>query len=255
LRLVDRCAVITGAGSGLGRATAELLHTAGARVVIADLNIERANEVAAKLGQNALPHFVDVRVTSQIQEMLDTARDRFGAIHIVVNCAGIASSAKTLSPSGPHSLDLWTQVIAVNLTGTFNILRLAAARMMDNPPDPETGERVVIINTASIAAFEGQRGQAAYAASKAGIVGLSLPVARDLAEYAIRCVAIAPGLFDTALLAGIPEKGLQALGRALLYPNRPGSPSEFASLVRHIAENPYINAACMRLDGGARLAD
>jgi NAD(P)-dependent dehydrogenase (short-subunit alcohol dehydrogenase family) len=153
----------------------------------------------------------------------------------------------------PHNFESWQQVIDVNLTGTFNVLRLAAAHMIQNSPDFLTGERGIIINTASIAAFEGQRGQVAYAASKAGVIALSLPVARDLAEHAIRCVAIAPGLFETAMLKGITEKGMQALQSALLYPRRRGHPSEFGALVCHVVENHYMNGVCLRLDGGARL--
>jgi NAD(P)-dependent dehydrogenase (short-subunit alcohol dehydrogenase family) len=253
MRLVNRCAIVTGAGSGLGRATAEMLYENGAHVVLAEVCAERSKELAAKLGNRAVPLEVDVRSATQVDAALDLAKDRFGAVHIVVNCAGIASAATTLSKSEPHSLELWREVIEVNLTGTFNVLRLAAAHMIRNPADEETGERGVIINTASISAFEGQRGQAAYAASKAGVVGLTLPVARDLAQHAIRCVAIAPGLFDTAMLDGIPEKGVQALTRALLFPSRAGYPAEFAGLVRHVVENPYLNAVCLRLDGGARL--
>lgn len=245
--------MVTGGASGLGRATAEALHGAGASVIVADIDIARAESVAAGLGDRSVAVTADVRDSEQVMAAIALAKERFGALHIVVNCAGIASSAKTLSHGEPHDLEGWRQVIDVNLTGTFNVLRFAVGQMTQNSPDPITGERGVIINTASIAALEGQRGQVAYAASKAGVIALSLPVARDLAEHAIRCVAIAPGLFETAMLKGIPEKGVQALQRALLYPDRPGHPSEFGALVCHVVENAYLNGVCLRLDGGARL--
>jgi NAD(P)-dependent dehydrogenase (short-subunit alcohol dehydrogenase family) len=245
--------LVTGAGSGLGRATAELLHANGTTVILADSNMERLKSVAATLDHSALAVAVDVRDSAQVQAAIALGKERCGAVHIVVNCAGVASSAKAVSKGQPHSLDLWNDVVGVNLTGTFNVLRLAAAQMIHNTADESTGERGVIINTASIAAFDGQRGQAAYAATKAGVVGLTLPVARDLAEHGIRCVTIAPGLFETALLEGIPETGIQALKGALLFPPRPGNPEEFATLVRQVIENAYLNGTCLRLDGGARL--
>jgi NAD(P)-dependent dehydrogenase (short-subunit alcohol dehydrogenase family) len=237
----------------LGRATVEELHEAGAAVIVADIDIGRAESVAANLRHRSLPVGLDVRDGEQVLKAIRLAKERFGTLHIVVNCAGIACSAKTLSSGEPHSLESWRQVIDVNLTGTFNVLRLAAAQMIYNAPDIATGERGVIINTASIAALEGQRGQIAYAASKAGVLALSLPAARDLAEHAIRCVAIAPGLFETPMLSGLPQKGIRALQQSLLYPARPGLPSEFAALARHVVENPYLNGVCLRLDGGARL--
>jgi len=253
MRLAGRCAFVTGAASGLGRATAELLHEGGAAVILADLDAERLQPVATALGKRALLVVVDVRNVEQVEAAISLAKAHFGAIHIAVNCAGIAPASKTASKFKPHGLDVWQRIIDVNLTGTFNVLRLVAAAMIQNSPDDQTGERGVIVNTASIAAFEGQRGQAAYAASKAGIVGLTLPVARDLAEHTVRCVAIAPGLFETALIDGIPEKELEGLRHALLFPNRPGHPSEFAALVKHAVENPYLNGVCLRLDGAARL--
>jgi NAD(P)-dependent dehydrogenase (short-subunit alcohol dehydrogenase family) len=253
MRLDGRCALITGAGSGLGRATAEALHAHGASLVLADVDLERLKKVASSLGERVFPVVVDVRESDQVAMAVTCAQERFRGLHIAVNCAGIPSAAKTVSGGEPHDLELWRRVIDVNLTGTFNVIRLAAALMMRNSPDEQTGERGIIINTASIAAFDGQRGQAAYAASKAGVIGLSLPVARDLAEHAIRCLAVAPGLFETSLLEDVPDKGRQALRRSLLYPARPGHPEEFAALVRHVIENPYINGTWLRLDGGARL--
>ena len=245
--------LITGAGSGLGSATAVTLHAAGARVLLVDLRSEPIADLASRLGDGAVAAPADVRDPNQVQAAIDLAIDRFGGLQIAVSCAGVASSARTLSRGEPHELELWRQVIDINLTGTFNVMRLAAAVMARNQPDPDSGERGVIINTASVAAFDGQKGQVAYAASKAGVVGMTLPVARDLADQAIRCVAIAPGLFETELFRQIPEKGIAALKKALLYPDRMGQPVEFAALVRHIVENPYLNGTCLRLDGGARL--
>lgn len=252
MRLTGRCAIVTGAGSGLGLATAELLHSGGANLVVIDRSIERLRDCAANL-TGSVACEADVTDPAAIDDAVSLASERFGAVHIVVNCAGIASAAKIVNKKQPHELELWKRVIDVNLTGTFNVVRLAAARMESNLPDKETGERGVIVCTASIAAFDGQRGQAAYAASKAAIVGMMLPIARDLAEHAIRCSAVAPGVFDTALLHDVPERGRLMLERSLLYPDRLGRPQEFAQLIRHIIENPYINAACLRLDGGARL--
>jgi NAD(P)-dependent dehydrogenase (short-subunit alcohol dehydrogenase family) len=253
MRLEQHCALVTGAGSGLGRATAHALHGGGAAVIFADVNVERLEATTAGLGERAASHVVDVRDATQVEATIAFALARFGALHIAVNCAGIPSSAKTVSNGQPHEEDMWRHVLDVNLTGTFNVVRLAAACMIHNAPDEQTGERGVIVNTASIAAFDGQRGQAAYAASKAGVVGLSLPVARDMAAHAVRCIAIAPGLFETALLGDVPDKGREALKRSLQYPNRPGHPAEFAALVRHVIENTYLNGTCLRLDGGARL--
>jgi NAD(P)-dependent dehydrogenase (short-subunit alcohol dehydrogenase family) len=205
------------------------------------------------LGEGVMSAVADVRNPDEVERALDLACRNFGGVHIAVNCAGVPSSAKIVSRGEPHDLALWSRVIDINLTGTFNVMRLAANRMVGNQPDSETGERGVIINTASIAAEDGQKGQAAYAASKAGVAGLTLPVARDLAEYAIRCVAVLPGLFETEIFQNIPAKGVDALKRALLYPNRMGQPSEFAALVRHIVENSYFNGSNLRLDGATRL--
>jgi NAD(P)-dependent dehydrogenase (short-subunit alcohol dehydrogenase family) len=246
--------VVTGAGSGLGRATAKALHKSGARLLLLDLDARKLHEVQSGLGTGTTAIAVaDVTDPAQVEAALGTAIDRFGPLRAAVNCAGVSSSAKIVSKGAAHDYDLWRRVLDVNLSGTFNVMRLAAAHMVGNEPDAETGERGVIVNTASIAAEDGQKGQAAYAASKAGIVGLSLPVARDLAEHAVRCVAIAPGLFRTELFEQIGEKGIEALKRALLYPRRMGHPEEFASLVKVVIENSYLNGSLLRLDGGARL--
>jgi NAD(P)-dependent dehydrogenase (short-subunit alcohol dehydrogenase family) len=253
VQLAGRCALVTGAGSGLGRAVAEDLHAVGARVLLADVDRHGLADALAALGNGIATSYCDVRDPGLVSAALDLAKARFGSVRILVNCAGVASSAKIASHGTAHDLELWRRVIDVNLTGTFNAMRLAVEQMLKNDPDEETGERGVIVNTASIAAFEGQRGQAAYAASKAGVLGLTLPVARDLADKAIRCVAVAPGLFATPLLQGIPRKGVESLQRALLYPARMGQPAEFAAAVRHLIENPYFNGTCLRLDGGGRL--
>ncbi len=251
--LNNLCVMVTGAASGLGRATATLLHEHGAAVVFADLNELAVKDIAQKLGRRAIGIGVDIRNPEEINTALNIAKKTFGSLRATVNCAGIPSSARVVSKGEAHNLELWQKVMDVNLTGTFNILRLAAKHMVENKVDAISGERGVIINTASITAYDGQRGQAAYAASKAGVVGLTLPVARDLAEYAIRCVAIAPGIFGTEILEGIPEKGIAALKKGLLCPDRVGKPEEFASFVKHIIENSYANGACYRLDGGTRL--
>ncbi len=254
MQIEGNLCVVTGAGSGLGRATARTLHESGARLLLLDLNEAKLQEIHSEIGAGSAGMAIaDVTVPEQIDAALTQAIARFGPLRVTVNCAGIASSAKIVSRGIAHDLDLWRRVLEVNLTGTFNVMRLAAAHMVENEPDSATGERGVIVNTASIAAEDGQKGQAAYAASKAGIAGLSLPVARDLAEHAVRCVAIAPGLFRTELFEQITEKGTEALKRALLYPQRMGYPDEFASLVKVIVENPYLNGSLMRLDGGARL--
>lgn len=253
MHLAGSCALVTGAGSGLGRAVADAIHAAGARVLLADIDRQGLADALAALGEGAAASYCDVRDPAMVSAALDVATERFGCVRILVNCAGVASSAKIASNGEAHDFELWRGVIDVNLTGTFNAMRLAVARMLSNDPDGNTGERGVIVNTASIAAFEGRRGQAAYAASKAGVIGLTLPVARDLADKAIRCVAVAPGLFDTPLLEGVPQRGVESLKRALLFPARMGSPTEFAAAVRHLIENPYFNGTCVRLDGGGRL--
>lgn len=249
----DKVAIVTGGASGLGRAVAQALHDAGARVALFDLNAELGAQAAAELGQRALFAQVDVTSEEQVQAGLDAAMARFGAVHICVNCAGVPDAAKTVSDGKPFPLAVWQKVIAINLTGTFNVLRLAAVLMTRNTPEGE--ERGVIVNLSSGAAHDGQMGQAAYAASKAGVIGLTLPVARDLAEHGIRCVAVAPGLFDTPMVAGLPKKVAQAIvDRMVLFPPRMGHPAELAHLVRSIVENPYINATCLHIDAGARMS-
>jgi NAD(P)-dependent dehydrogenase (short-subunit alcohol dehydrogenase family) len=245
--------LVTGGASGLGRATVERLLAHGGRVAILDLGRSAGAEVAAGLGPHALFAPCDVTSADDVGAAIDAAATRFGSIHGLVNCAGVAIAEKTQGKRGPHDLGSFTFVIQVNLIGTFNCIRLAAARMAQNTPNAE-GERGVIINTASVAAFDGQVGQAAYSASKGGIVGMTLPIARDLAEVGIRVCTIAPGLFDTPLMGMLPEPARQSLARQVPFPARLGRPAEYAALACHIVENVMLNAETIRLDGAIRMA-
>jgi NAD(P)-dependent dehydrogenase (short-subunit alcohol dehydrogenase family) len=245
--------LVTGGASGLGRATVERLLAHGGRVAILDLGRSAGAEVAAGLGPHALFAPCDVTSADDVGAAIDAAATRFGSIHGLVNCAGVAIAEKTQGKRGPHDLGSFTFVIQVNLIGTFNCIRLAAARMAQNTPNAE-GERGVIINTASVAAFDGQVGQAAYSASKGGIVGMTLPIARDLAEVGIRVCTIAPGLFDTPLMRMLPEPARQSLARQVPFPARLGRPAEYAALACHIVENVMLNAETIRLDGAIRMA-
>jgi NAD(P)-dependent dehydrogenase (short-subunit alcohol dehydrogenase family) len=246
-------ALITGGASGLGEATARRFAGQGAKVVLADLNTEKGEQVAADIGDSA--HFVETDVTDEeaVQAAIDTALDRFGGLNALVNCAGVGWAQKTVGKDGAHPLDRFEFVIRVNLLGTFNVIRLAAAVMQENDPTPG-GERGVIVNTASVAAFDGQIGQAAYSASKGGIVGMTLPIARDLARSGIRVVTIAPGIFDTPLLAGLPEKARESLGQQVPFPSRLGQPAEYGHMVQAIVENEMLNGETIRLDGAIRMA-
>jgi NAD(P)-dependent dehydrogenase (short-subunit alcohol dehydrogenase family) len=244
---------VTGGASGLGRATVERVVAGGGRAAILDLERSPGVEVAAGLGAAALFTPADVTNAEQVATALDGALQRFGAIHAVVNCAGVAIAEKTLSRRGPHDLASFTFVIQVNLIGTFNVIRLAVERMGKNTPG-EDGERGVIVNTASVAAYDGQVGQAAYSASKGGIVGMTLPIARDLAEVGIRVCTIAPGLFDTPLMALLPEPARVSLAKQVPFPSRLGRPAEYAALACHILENPMLNGETIRLDGAIRMA-
>ena len=245
-------AVITGGASGLGRATAELLAAAGARVAILDRPASPGADVAKTLGDAAVFAPGDVTSESEVAQALEAAHRALGAINVLVNCAGIGPAAKTLGKSGPAKLDDFTRVIQINLIGTFNCIRLTAAYMAKNTPSPE-GERGVIINTASVAAFDGQIGQAAYSASKGGIVGMTLPVARDLAEHGIRVCTIAPGIFETPMLATLPEPVRASLAKQVPFPPRLGQPGEYAALASHIITNGMLNGETIRLDGAIRM--
>lgn len=251
----SRTAIVTGGASGLGRAVCEELARHGTRVAIFDRNIEAGEALATQLGaQQALFTAVDVTSETSVTAGIAKTIATFGAIHICVNCAGVADAAKTVGDGKPFPLDVWQKVIAVNLTGTFNVLRLAALEMAKNSLTEGEEERGVIVNISSGAASDGQMGQAAYSASKAGVIGMTMPIARDLADLGIRCVAVAPGLFDTPMVAGIPKKVSEAIvNKMILFPRRMGAPEEVAQLVRSIIENPYINATCVHIDAGARM--
>lgn len=244
--------LVSGGASGLGGATSRLLAASGANVIIADINQEKGEALADELGANTRFVAANVADEASVQNAVATAVMNFGALHGAINCAGIGVAEKTVGKDGPHSLASFKKVIEVNLIGTFNVIRLAAAQMAGQEPNA-SGERGVIINTASIAAFDGQIGQAAYSASKGGIVGMTLPIARDLARTGIRVVTIAPGLFDTPLLAGLPEDVKQVLGAQVPFPARLGNPAEYAALAKHIIENEMLNGEVIRLDGALRM--
>jgi NAD(P)-dependent dehydrogenase (short-subunit alcohol dehydrogenase family) len=253
MEIDGRTFLVTGGGSGLGEATARRLVAGGAAVILADVNSEKGAAVAEELGGRA--RFLKTDVTSEhdMRDAVALAVTTFGALHGAVSCAGIGPPAKVVGKEGPHPLDLFEKVVRVNLIGTFNTLRLAAETIMLNDPDEE-GERGVIINTASVAAFEGQIGQAAYAASKGGVVALTLPAARELARHGVRVMTIAPGLFDTPLMAGLPEKARESLGEQVPFPSRLGYPEEYAELAAHIVTNRMLNGEVIRLDGAIRMA-
>lgn len=252
MHLQDKVFLVTGAGSGLGAATARGLVAAGAKVMLADLNAQAMAALAGELGAAAAYVETDVASEASAVNTINTVISTFGVLHGLVNCAGVAPAEKVLGKEGPHRLESFSRVININLIGTFNMLRLAAEAMMKHEPD-DGGERGVIVNTASVAAYEGQLGQAAYAASKGGIVALTLPVARELARSGIRCVTIAPGIMETPMLMGMPAEVQDSLNKMVPFPTRMGKPAEYAALVRHIAENAYLNGEVIRLDGAIRM--
>ena len=245
-------ALVAGGASGLGEATVRRLHAAGARVVIADVNQERGEDLARELGERARFVPADVTRPEEVQAAVDAAAQVPGGLRVSVSCAGVGWSERTAGRRGPHQLQPIEQVLAVNLVGTFNVLRLAAAAMVASEPQP-SGERGVCVNTASIAAYDGQIGQVAYAASKGGIVALTLPAARDLASAGVRVCTIAPGTFDTPLLGGLPQAAREALAAAVPFPSRLGHPAEFARLCAEIVENEMLNGEVIRLDGALRM--
>lgn len=252
MELQDKTFIVTGGGSGLGEGTARVFAAAGANVVVADVNAEQGEAVARDLGSRGRFQRCNVADEGDVQALAVCAVEVFGALHGAVNCAGIAGAMKVCSKAGPHPLDLFKAVIDVNLVGTFNVMRIAAAAMLNQEPDAN-GERGVFINTASVAAFEGQIGQAAYSASKGGVVAMTLPIARELARYGIRVLTIAPGLFDTPMLRQLPEEARQALGASIPFPRRLGTPEEFGALARHMVENIMLNGETVRLDGALRM--
>ena len=245
--------IVTGGASGLGRATAEAILDAGGNVVLLDVNADTGRAAEQALGAKARFAQADVTSEEQVNAAVNLAVSAFGRLDGVVNAAGIGPAAKVLGRNGPHPLDLFEKTIRVNLVGTFNVIRLAAAVIAQNAP-ADNGERGVIVNTASIAAFDGQVGQPAYAASKGGIVAMTLPIAREFASIGIRVVTIAPGIFDTPLLAGLPEPARLSLGQQVPFPSRLGRPAEFGALARHIIENEMLNGEVIRLDGALRMA-
>jgi NAD(P)-dependent dehydrogenase (short-subunit alcohol dehydrogenase family) len=252
MQIADTVALVTGGASGLGEATVRTFAGAGGRVVILDRPGSPGHDLAAAIGERALFAPADVTSESDVAGAIARAVERFGTVHAAVNCAGVGAAMRTVTKEGPMPLDIFKKVVEINLIGTFNVIRLAAAQMAKNPPNAE-GERGVVINTASAAAFDGQIGQAAYSASKGGVVAITLPIARDLASLGIRVMTIAPGTFDTPMLAMLPEPARQALAANIPFPQRLGRPQEFASLARHIVENAYLNGETIRLDGALRM--
>ena len=253
MRLEGSTFFITGGGSGLGAATARLLAENGAHIVLADVDEEAGEQMASQIGSGAEFVRTDVTDEESVQDSLDSAVEIFGSLNGAVNCAGIGPAAKVVGKKGVHDLGLFTKTVEINLVGTFNVIRFAAVRLAENEPG-EDGERGVIINTASVAAYDGQIGQAAYAASKGGVVALTLPVARELASSGIRVVTIAPGIFETPMLAALPEDAKDSLGKQVPFPPRLGRPEEYAALAKHIVENQMLNGEVIRLDGAIRMA-
>ncbi len=243
--------IVTGAASGLGAGTTQMLVSQGARVIMADVQEEAGKQLADELGQTFIS--CDVTQESDAEKVVEAARQE-GRLSGLVNCAGIAPASRTVGRNGPHALDMFQQVINVNLIGTFNMIRVAAAAMADNDPDETTGERGVLINTASVAAYDGQIGQAAYSASKGGVVGMTLPIARDLARSGIRCMTIAPGIFATPMMFGMPQEVQDSLAASVPFPSRLGTPDDYAKLVQTIITNDMLNGETIRLDGAIRMA-
>ncbi|WXL26842.1 3-hydroxyacyl-CoA dehydrogenase [Ectopseudomonas mendocina] len=253
MRIENSVFLVTGGSSGLGLATARELLAQGGKVVLVDINAEAGAARAEELGANARFVKADITREDEARAAVNTAVEVFGGLHGLVNCAGVAPAEKVIGRNGVHGLDSFARTININLIGSFNMLRLAAEAMSQGEPNAE-GERGVIINTASVAAFDGQIGQAAYSASKSGVVGMTLPIARELARTGIRVMCIAPGIFETPMMAGMPQEVRDSLGAAVPFPPRLGRPAEYASLVRHIVENTMLNGEVIRLDGAIRMA-
>ncbi len=252
MQIQDKVFIVTGGGSGLGAAVASQLIAAGGKVVIADVNAEAGAKKSAELGDHARFIAADVTVEADGEAAIACALDNFGSLHGLINCAGVAPGEKILGRDGPHRLASFAKAVSINLVGSFNMLRLAAEAIAKQEPGPD-GERGVIVNTASVAAYDGQIGQAAYSASKGGIVGLTLPAARELARFGIRVVTIAPGIFETPMMAGMPQEVQDSLGKSVPFPSRLGRPQEYAALVQHICENVMLNGEVIRLDGALRM--
>lgn len=253
MELKESVFVVTGGGSGLGAATARMIVAGGGKVVLADVNKAAGEALAAELGANA--RFAETDVTNEVsaKAAVELAVSTFGKLNGLVNCAGVAPAEKVLGKEGPHRLESFAKVININLVGSFNMIRLATEVMAKGEPNAQ-GERGVIVSTASVAAFDGQLGQAAYAASKGGVVAMTLPIARELARSGIRVMTIAPGIMETPMLMGMPQEVQDSLGKMVPFPSRMGKPAEYAALVRHIVENSYLNGEVIRLDGAIRMA-
>ena len=253
MELKGKTVLVTGGASGLGEACARRFALQGANIGILDVDEEKGNRLAAELGVQAIYCRTDVTSEKSVQAAVDKTVEEFGGIHVVINCAGVGTAAKVLGKNGPMALEHFNRVVQINLVGTLNVIRLAAAKIVVNTPNAD-GEKGVVINTASAAAFDGQIGQAAYSASKAGVVGMTLPIAREFADYGIRVMTIAPGLFRTPMLESLPQKVQAALGQMVPFPKRLGKPSEFARLAADIVKNPMLNGETIRLDGAIRMA-
>ncbi len=253
MKIENNVFVVTGGGSGLGAATARMLVAGGGRVVLADVNQDAGQLLASELGGNARFVATDVTDEDSARAAIGAAVNVFGGLHGLVNCAGVAPAEKVVGRDRPHRLDTFARTVSINLVGSFNMIRLAADSMSQAAANDE-GERGVIVSTASVAAFDGQVGQAAYAASKAGIAGMTLPVARELSRFGIRVMTIAPGIMETPMLTGMPQEVQDSLGKMVPFPSRLGRPAEYAALVRHIMENCYLNGEVIRLDGAIRMA-
>lgn len=253
MNIKDCKSVVTGGASGLGEACVRNIVAAGGKAAIWDLQADRAEKLIAELGPSVIFANTDVTSDESVQAAVKKTMEAFGAINCAINCAGVGDPGKVLSKKGPMPLTFFNRVVQINLVGTFNVIRLTVEQMVKNTPN-EDGEKGVIINTASVAAFDGQVGQPAYSASKAGVVGMTLPLARECAEYGVRVMTIAPGLFNTPMLAILPKEAREALGKMVPFPPRLGDPSEYAKLAQHIIENPMLNGEVIRLDGAIRMA-
>lgn len=253
MKIKDSVFMITGGGSGLGAATARMIVNEGGKVLAVDVNEDAGIQLVNELGESVAFVKADVTDAASAENAINQCMDRFGRLDGLVNCAGVAPGEKVVGRQGPHGLESFQRAIAINLTGTFNFIRLAADVMSKAQPNDDN-ERGIIINTASVAAFDGQIGQAAYAASKAGVVGMTLPIARELARFGIRVMTVAPGIFETPMLLGLPQEVQDSLGQSIPFPSRLGKPVEYASLVRHIIENVMLNGEVIRLDGAIRMA-
>lgn len=255
MQISGKTALVTGGASGLGEATVRAFVAAGANAVIVDLNDERGEALSAELGDTVTYVKTDVTEDAAVENAVKTAVDSFGGLHICVNCAGIGTPSKVLDRDGKRtSMDYYRKMISINLIGTYNMMSAAAEAMINNDPEGEDGERGVVINTASVAAFEGQIGQAAYSATKGGVAAMTLPVARELARFGVRIMTIAPGFIHTPLFDGLPEKAVESLKEQVVYPKRLGAPADYAALASHIVENAYLNGETIRMDAAARMA-